>query len=95
MFVTMVEAQVAPERESDLHLAWDNTTAAPRPAGLLESLLLKSGDGLWRIVTIWESEEALLAMRAAGRPAAIVMFQDAGARPEPSMWTVEGHLGRS
>ncbi|MDA8436147.1 MAG: antibiotic biosynthesis monooxygenase [Actinomycetales bacterium] len=89
MFVTFVEAHVAADREFDLVSAWE---AAPDsfPEGFIESSLVRSESGEWRIVTVWESREAVLAMRGAGRPAALVMFEAAGASPTVSMWDVVG-----
>jgi hypothetical protein len=86
MFVTIVDGAVAPEREGDLRSAWQENTDAV-PAGLVEASLLRSESGGWRIVTVWESREAVMAMRAAGRPAALVMFERAGSQPSVSMWT--------
>ncbi len=93
MFVTTVEAAVATEREDDLRAAWEEVTAAPLPAGFIESSLLRTEDGTWRIVTVWESKEAVMAMRASvGKPPALVVFESAGAQPMVSMWTVEGRV---
>jgi len=90
MFVTIVEGEVEIAREDDLRSAWAEGTTA-LPAGFIESSLLRSEGGTWRIVTVWESEEAVAAMRASGKPpGALVMFQHAGSAPEVSMWTVEG-----
>lgn len=93
MFVTMVEGAVPPEREGDLRAAWAaETGSGTRPLGLVESSLLRSETGSWRIVTVWQSRDAVLAMRAVGRPAAVVMLEAAGAEPAVSFWTVEGRL---
>lgn len=92
MFVTMVEGRVDAEREQDLLDAWEEATRAQAPPGLVESTLARSDDGTWRIVTSWESREAVLAMRSAGRPAALVMFERAGCEATVSMWSVRGHL---
>jgi heme-degrading monooxygenase HmoA len=90
MFVTITEGVVEVGREADLRSAWDKTTTAVLPSGLIESSLLRGEDGTWRIVTVWESKEAVLAMRASGEPpAAPVMFEQAGSKPSISMWTVE------
>ena len=91
MFVTIVEGKVEDAREGDLRSAWEELTARVLPAGFIESSLLRSADGIWRIVTVWESEEAVVTMRASGEPpAAPVMFDRAGSKPSLSMWTVEG-----
>jgi heme-degrading monooxygenase HmoA len=96
MFVTIVEAQVELVREADLRTAWEEATASTLPAGFIESSLLRTEDGVWRIVTVWESEDAVSAMRASGeRPAALVVFDRAGAEPSISMSTVEGRVSSS
>jgi heme-degrading monooxygenase HmoA len=89
MFVTMVEAAVETHREDDLRAAWDDTAGGALPAGLIESLLLREKDGVWRIVTVWDSEDAVAALRAAGKPPAMEMFESAGSKPSASMWSVE------
>lgn len=92
MFVTIVESTVEAAREGDLRSAWDNASTH-LPAGFIESSLLRREDGTWRIVTVWESREAVMAMRDSGKPpAAPMMFQQAGAETAVSMWTVEGRI---
>jgi heme-degrading monooxygenase HmoA len=92
MFVTMVEGAVEPEHEGDLRGAWSTRTAGELPPGLIESSLLQGDRGIWRIVTVWESRDAVMAMRASGRPAALLMFEAAGSNPSVSMWTLEGRV---
>ncbi len=96
MYVTIVEAAVEAERESDLRAAWEDTSAGTLPSGFIESSLLRTDDGTWRIVTVWESREAVMAMRASvDKPAALAMFERADAHPAVSMWTVEGRISAS
>jgi heme-degrading monooxygenase HmoA len=96
MYVTIVEGAVDSAREDDLRSAWEETTSQALPDGFIESSLLRADDGIWRIVTVWESEEAVMAMRASGeRPAALVMFERAGSEPSVSMWTVEGRVSQT
>lgn len=93
MFVTIVEGAVDADREADLRSAWEELTAPALPAGLIESSLLRAEEGTWRIVTVWESKEAVMTMRESGRPpAAPIVFQRAGSEPSLSMWTVEGRI---
>jgi heme-degrading monooxygenase HmoA len=92
MFVTIVEGAVEAVREGDLRSAWKDKTAI-LPAGFIESSLLRAETGTWRIVTVWESKEAMMAMRASGEPpAALLMFEQAGSKPSVSMWTVEDRV---
>jgi heme-degrading monooxygenase HmoA len=62
LFVTIVEGTVEAAREVDLRLAWENKTTAALPAGFIESSLLRNEDGTWRIVTGWESKDAVMEM---------------------------------
>jgi heme-degrading monooxygenase HmoA len=87
VFVTVTEGRVAPEREDDLRSAWEETASAP--AGLIQSTLVRGEDGTWRIITFWESKDAVMAMRASGEPPALTMFHRAGSQPSVSMGTVE------
>jgi heme-degrading monooxygenase HmoA len=96
MFVTMVEGPVEATREDDLRSAWKEVIDAELPTGFIESSLLRADDGTWRVVTFWESKEAVTSMRASGKPpAAPIMFERAGSRPSVSMWTVEGRVSAS
>ena len=96
MFVTIVEGVVEAAREDELRSAWKDATAAVLPTGFIESSLLRTDDGTWRIVTVWESKEAVMAMRASGEPpAAPLMFERAGSTPSISMWTVEDRVSSS
>jgi heme-degrading monooxygenase HmoA len=87
VFVTVTEGRVALEREDDLRAAWEETASAP--AGLIQSTLVRGEDGTWRIITFWESRDAVMAMRASGEPPALTMFHRAGSQPSVSMGTVE------
>lgn len=92
MFVTMAEATLPRSRETELREAWNRLVSERQvPPGFVESSLLRSGD-TWRIVTVWESANAVLAMRSAGQPAAVVILEAAGGHSDVSMWTVEGHI---
>ena len=97
MFVTILEGSAEPAREGDLYSAWKNKTAVlpagVLPPGFIESSLLRADDGTWRIITVWESEEAVRAMRSSeGSPAALFMFEQNGSKPSVSTWTVEGRV---
>lgn len=73
MFVTMVDGRVEDAREGDLRSAWDERTSGNLPTGLVESyLMMHANDGMWRIVTLWESNEVVMAMRSTvEKPTAI------------------------
>jgi heme-degrading monooxygenase HmoA len=93
MVVTTVEGVVEEAREADLLAAWERVTSEPFPPGLVESTLAKCGDGRWRIHTVWESLEAVRAMRSStDTPAAIEVFAAAGALTDVSIWDVASHV---
>jgi heme-degrading monooxygenase HmoA len=93
MLVTTAEATVQEDREGDLLAAWEQVTEAGAPPGLLESTLARGPNGAWRIHTVWESRDAVAAMRSSTQtPAAIAMFAAADAEPTITMWDVRGHF---
>jgi hypothetical protein len=83
MPLTVLEAHVAPERESALRAAYTEAAQGPFPPGLVRSTLSRATNDptLWRIDTVWESPEALIAMRGSGTPRGIQIFRAAGAEP--------------
>ena len=92
--VTVLEARVSQERASDLQAAFAQAAAGPFPAGLIRSTLLRgAGDPtLWRIETTWRSHEALAAMRQAGKPRGIQIFESAGATPSLTIFEAVAEL---
>lgn len=78
------------ERQADLHAAYRDAASDAIPPGLVRSQLLQdAGDPThWRIETIWESFEALMAMRGTGTPRGILMFRAAGVEPTHSAFRV-------
>ena len=92
MVITMVEAEVAPSKVEALQAMWGEVTSGPLPPGLKESFLLSAAE-VWRIASVWESREALEAMRNSGEtPGALRVFAAARAEPKLTIFEVEGHL---
>lgn len=93
MVVTILMADVDPERADDLVGAYRTGVRDLEP-GIVETFLLHDArDGAtWRIVTVWESREALEAMRATGRvPRGVEFFRAAGATPALAVLGVVEH----
>jgi len=91
MILTVLEATVPEGKESLLEAAFKAAGSSPKPNGLLRSELLRDSrePSRWRIATLWESREALLAMRNSGAPpAGILMFRSADAEPELTVFDV-------
>lgn len=81
--ITVLEARVAADRAAELQSAYAAAAAGPFPPGFVRSTLLRLADdpGIWRIETTWQSHEALAAMRGAGKPRGVQIFEAAGAVP--------------
>ena len=89
MVVTTVDGDVAPENVEGLLSKWAEVTGGPKPPGWLRAYLLRAGEA-WRIESIWESREAIDAMRASGEtPGAIRVFAAANAEPKLTIFEVE------
>lgn len=91
--VTVVDAQVAADREADLLAGFARMVADAAPDGLLRSELLRGQDGAWRIQTTWRDMDAIAELRKAGYPpAALVLLDSVGAQHSHGWFTVEdGH----
>ena len=92
--VTILEAQVPPDRHDDLERAYRMAIAEQPPPGLVRSTLLRDARdlSLWRIETVWESREALSAMRGTGTPRGVQIFREAGVEPGLSVLNVVEEL---
>lgn len=67
MFLVTMEAHVAPELEEQLRRAYDHVMSH-RPPGVVQSILTRDAHDrtIWRILTVWESHEALEAHYKSG-----------------------------
>ena len=96
MVITMLEAHVSKENWSALENAYQTGTQH-REVGLVHSFLIQSVKDveLWRIVTIWRSQEALEEMRRLTEiPRGVLMFRDANAEPVLSIFNIVQQLGQ-
>ena len=97
MIMTVLEAQVPPDRAAALLDAYKAAGGKPLPPGLVRTELLHDARdaGRWRIQTWWTSREALEAMRAAGTPAGVLMFRAAGAEPALGVFEIVDAIPRA
>lgn len=95
MVVTMLEAQVPDQQASVLLEAFRRAGEALLPV-IRESFLLRAaGSDGWRIMTVWESREALEEYRASVEtPEGVRMFRVAGAEPTLTVFEVVGHAAQ-
>jgi heme-degrading monooxygenase HmoA len=90
MVITILEARVAPEKATLLETTYKQAIEH-LDAGITQTFLLRSSKepGLWQIVTLWESREALEAMRQSGQtPRGVLIFRAAEAEPSLSVFGV-------
>ena len=95
MVMTILEANVDREHWQDLEAVYKTETKALDP-GIVQTFLVHSrkDDTTWRIMTIWESREALEAMRQSGEtPRGVVMFRAAKAEPVLSVFEIVSRAG--
>ncbi|MBI3114973.1 MAG: antibiotic biosynthesis monooxygenase [Candidatus Kerfeldbacteria bacterium] len=94
MIITRLKARLTPEQATRLKASYA-LTKGPFPPGFIESFLVEGQDDPsdWRILTVWESQEAVDAMRASGQtPRGVQIFREAGVEPELKILNVANHL---
>jgi quinol monooxygenase YgiN len=91
--ITVLEAEIELRRVPDLDRAYREGTTQ-LPAEIRETFLVRDArdSSRYRIITVWESQAALQAMRASGvTPKGIQIFEAAGGKPELSILDVVVH----
>jgi hypothetical protein len=91
MVMTVLEAQVAPDRWDALRRSYEARGRLPDSGAIVESFLIQRTDdgSTWRIVTVWRDQEALDAMRGSGEiPTGVLIFRDADAEPRLTVFTI-------
>lgn len=93
MVMTVLEAQVAPEQWATLEKTYSDAVKTLDP-GLVQTFLMHNlkSPNTWQIASLWESREALDAMRNSGQtPRGVLIFRAAGADPALSLFAVASH----
>lgn len=83
--MSILEADMPPEKAAKLEANYAEGIKALDP-GIIQTFLIKNG-AKCKIITIWESREALNAMKSKGTPKSVLMFRYAGV--EPTLLTYE------
>jgi len=94
MVMTILEARVTKENWVALEQAYQQGSQQRDP-GLEQSFLIHSSKeaDLWRILTVWSSQEALDKMRNSGKtPLGVLMFRSANAEPVLSVFQIVQHI---
>lgn len=90
MVITILEASVDRENWQALRDSYNREIKKLDP-GIVRTYLIqaKGDESIWRILTLWESQEVLERMRASGQtPRGVVMFRQAQAEPTLSVFNV-------
>lgn len=90
MVMTVLEASVDRQNWQSLESVFASEVKTLDP-GIVQTFLVqsKSDPMHWRIMTVWESQEALNAMRQSGEtPRGVVMFRAANAEPKLSVFDI-------
>ena len=90
MVMTILEARVAQENWPALRQAY-REASTERDAGLAQSFLVQSVKDResWQILTVWESREALDAMRRTeATPKGVLIFRSAQAEPGLAVYEI-------
>jgi quinol monooxygenase YgiN len=93
MVLTQLEGKVRPEHWATLKRAFAEGSL-PLPSAISQSYLIQdeSERDVWRIVTIWQSRQALQDYRASVEtPGGVLMFRAVGAEPTLCISQVISH----
>jgi len=88
--MTILEAHVSNEHWQRFEQVFNEATKELDP-GIVQTFLLQSeaDPTLWRIVTIWQSRQALASMRqSVVTPRGVLMFRGVGAEPMLSVFDI-------
>ena len=97
MVMTILEAYVERQHWNALISAYNSGIKSLDP-GIVQTFLVqsKSDPTVWRIMTLWEGQEALDTMRQSGEtPRGVLMFRSAEAQPVLSVFEVHSQASTS
>ena len=96
MMVTMLEARVE-EDQADVLVGQFRAAGDSLPSFIIESSLLRdAGSDVWRMVTVWESQQAFDGYRASVEtPEGVRMFRAARAEPSLTVFEVRARIAHS
>ena len=90
MVITILEAQVVPQKASSLEAAFKQAVEQMEP-GIVQTFLLHGfkDPNSWKIMTVWQSRQALDEMRQSTEtPRGVLIFRAAQAEPILSVFYV-------
>ncbi len=89
MVMTILEANIPADKWAILESVYQKEMEN-LDTEIVQTFLTKSHNDktLFRIITVWESREALDAMRQQGTPRGVMMFREAGVDPHLTVFDV-------
>jgi quinol monooxygenase YgiN len=90
MVMTILEAFVDRENWHVLQESYEAAIKELEP-GIVQTYLAQAqkDQNLWRIITVWESQDALSQMRESGQtPRGVIMFRAASAEPTLTVFRI-------
>ncbi len=72
--ISILEGDLPPDKAAKLEANFNDGSLEP---GMMRMFLIKNGNKC-KIITLWESREALNAMKSKGTPKTVLMFRYAG-----------------
>ncbi|MFN7990750.1 MAG: hypothetical protein U0R44_01190 [Candidatus Micrarchaeia archaeon] len=79
MVMSILEGDLPPDKAAKLEANFEEGIKTPEP-GIVQTFLIRNGSKC-KIITLWESKEALFAMKSKGTPKGVLMFRYAGVEP--------------
>jgi heme-degrading monooxygenase HmoA len=87
--LSLVSAEIAPERQREVVDAYRGMVETNLPPVIRETFLLVADDGTVAIATVWNSREALAAVRLGSEePFARRVLREAGGEPKAQFFDV-------
>jgi hypothetical protein len=94
--LSLVSAEIAPERQADVEGAYRSMVERSLPSEIRETFLLVAEDGTVAIATVWQSREALDAVRAGPEePFARRVLREAGGDPKGQFFDIAAEAKQS
>jgi len=79
MVMSILEGDLVPDKAAKLEANFADYVKVPEP-GIVQTFLIRNA-GKCKVITLWESKEALTAMKVKGTPKGVLMFRYAGVEP--------------
>lgn len=92
MVISILEAEMPADKAAKLEANFAEGAKALEP-GVVQTFFIKNG-GKCKIITLWESKEALFAMKSKGTPKGVLMFRYAGVEPSLLAYDVVNSASR-